>query len=245
MKAGETVYGPFINSGSTIACEVAGLCGFDFLMIDSEHGPTDVLLNRDLITAAEYRGCPPLVRVSNASYDLILRTLDVGAHGIMVPQVNTKEKAEAIAYAAHYYPEGLRGVASTRSSDYGFCSPFPRYFELANKRNLTIAQCENLAGVPYLDDICSVEGIDMIFVGPYDLSSSMGQPGQVGYDAIKEVVEKVLEATKKHGKLAGIFTKDAAEAKMYSEMGFRFIIVGTDIGCMVSGMKNIANTLKG
>ena len=94
MKNNGTVYGLFINSGSTIAVEIAGLAGFDFVLIDSEHGPTAVLDNRDLIAAAEYRDTVPIVRVSNGSDDLILRTLDVGAHGVMVPQVNTVEKAE-------------------------------------------------------------------------------------------------------------------------------------------------------
>lgn len=116
MKSGQAVNGIFINSGSSIACEIAGLAGFDFALIDSEHGPTDVLTNRNLITAAEYRGIAPIIRVSNKSEDLILRTLDVGAHGIMVPQVNTAEQAAAIVGAAKYYPEGHRGVATTRAA---------------------------------------------------------------------------------------------------------------------------------
>lgn len=239
MKAGHTVYGLFINSGSTIACEIAGLAGFDFALIDSEHGPTDVLLNRELITAAEYRGAAPIVRVSNGSSDLILRTLDVGAHGIMVPQVNTAEQARQIAEAARYYPRGHRGVATTRAADYGFCAPLSHYFELANQRNLVIVQCENTACVPRLDEICAVDGVDRVFVGPFDLSSSMGQPGKVEYASIREVANRVLEATDAHGKFAGIFTKDPAEARMYAEMGFRFIIVSTDISCMTSGVKTL------
>ena len=136
MADGETVYGIFINSGSTIAVEAAGLAGFDFVMIDSEHGPTMPQANRDLICAAECRDTVPLVRIPNGSYDMVLRTLDVGAHGIMVPQVNTADLAQAIADAARYSPEGNRGVATTRASDYGFCQPMSEYFRKANERNL-------------------------------------------------------------------------------------------------------------
>ena len=140
MANGEAVFGLFINSGSTIACEVAGLGGFDFVMIDSEHGPTDPLKNRDLIAAAEYRDTAPLVRVPNGSYDTILRTLDVGAHGVMVPQINTPEQAQKVAEAALYTPRGSRGVATTRAGDYGFFQPMSEYFSQANERNLVIVQ---------------------------------------------------------------------------------------------------------
>ena len=244
IRNGECVYGLFINSGTTIACEVAGLAGFDFVMIDSEHGPTDVVDNRDLIMAAEYRNTVPIVRVSNASSDLILRTLDVGAHGVMVPQVNDAQRAKDVANAAHYFPEGTRGVASTRAADYGFVTPLPHYFEQANERNLAIVQCENVKCVPHLDEICATDGIDIVFVGPYDLSATMGAPGKVGFEYIRDVVEKVLLSTKKYGKAAGIFTKDDQEAKHYKEMGFQFIIVGTDIGNYVGACRKTVAALK-
>ena len=244
MAAGETVYGIFINSGSTIAAEIAGLAGFDFVMIDSEHGPTAPLSNRDLICAAEYRDTVPFVRISNGDYDTVLRTLDIGAHGIMVPQVNTAEKAAAIANAARYSPLGNRGVATVRSSDYGFVQPIGDYFRLANERTTVVVQCENIAALPELDAICAVPGVDVVFVGPYDLSSSMGQIGKVDYASIRETADLVLELTARHGKIAGIFTKDVNEARAYSRMGFRFILVGTDIGCLSGGMKSIAKALR-
>lgn len=243
MAAGETIFGMFINSGSTIACEIAGLSGFDFVMIDSEHGPTNPLDNRDLIAAAEYRDTVPIVRVPNGSYDMILRTLDVGAHGVMVPQVNTQKQAEAAAEAALYTPEGSRGVATTRAGDYGFCQPMSEYFRQANERNLVIVQCENIKAVPHLEQICAVDGVDVVFVGPYDLSASMGIPGKVDYESIRQVADIVLEKTAENGKYAGIFTKNAREARMYADMGFRFIIVSTDISCLVSGCRGVADAV--
>ena len=95
-----------------------------------------------------------------------------------------------------------------------------------------------------MDEICAVDGVDVVFVGPYDLSSSMGTPGKVDYESIHETVDRVLEATAAHEKFAGIFTKDPEEAKFYEEIGFRFIITGTDISCMTSGIKAIAEKLK-
>lgn len=244
MAAGETVYGLFINSGSTIAAEIAGMLGFDFVMIDSEHGPTMPEKNRDLITAAEYRNTVPLVRVPNADYNMILRSLDIGAHGVMIPQVNTADKARAVVSAAYYSPTGNRGVAMTRSSDYGCGLPMREIFNKANERNMVLVQCENIVALKELDEICTVPGVDVVFVGPYDLSSSMGQLGKVDYDSIRETVDLVLEKTRKYGKAAGIFSKNAAEAKKYAEMGFRLVIVSTDINCLISGMCGIVNTLK-
>lgn len=245
MAEQQVVYGIFINSGSSIACEAAGLSGFDFALIDSEHGPTDVIENRELITACEIRGTAPIVRVKNGGYDTILKMLDVGAHGVMVPQVNDPDYAKQIVNAALYSPEGNRGIATTRSSDYGFYSPMSEFYQAANERNLVIVQCENIKALPYLDEICSVQGIDVVFIGPYDLSSSMGKLGHVAPGEIREIIDRVLACCKEHGKYAGIFTKDVNEAKQYANMGFRFIIVGTDISCMANGMKNIAGALRG
>lgn len=243
MQRGEAVYGMFLNSGSGIAAEIIGLSGFDFALIDSEHGPTDALDNRGLILAAEYRGTVPIVRVPNSGSDTILRMLDVGAHGILVPRVNTREEAERVARAARYYPQGARGVAGTRAADYGF-TPLSEYFGLANARTLVAVQCEDVACLPNLDAIAAVEGIDMLFIGPYDLSASMGAPGQVDYESIRDTVRKVLDAARRHGKLTGIFTKDAAEARAYAGMGFHFITVGTDIGNFAGACRGVMATLR-
>ena len=243
MERGETVYGMFLNSGSSVLTEVIGLAGFDFVLIDSEHGPTGVLDNRELVQAAEYRGTVPIVRVPNSSSDTILKMLDIGAHGILVPRVNTAEEASRVARAARYYPQGSRGVASTRASDYGF-TPLTDYFALANRRNLVAVQCADVACLPNLDAIAATEGIDLLFVGPYDLSSSMGAPGQVGYESIRDTVNAVLDAARRHGKLAGIFTKDPGEAAFYAELGMHLVIVGTDIQSFAGVCRNLVDTLK-
>ncbi len=243
MERGETVYGMFLNSGSPVLAEVIGLAGFDFVLIDSEHGPTGVMENRELIQAAEYRGTVPIVRVPNGASDTILKMLDVGAHGILVPRVNTAAEAEQAARAARYCPIGNRGVASTRASDYGF-TPLSEYFERANRRNLVAVQCEDVACLPHLDAIAATEGVDLLFVGPYDLSSSMGTPGKVAYEYIRETVDAVLAAAGRHHKLTGIFTKDPQEALFYARLGFRFVIVGTDIQSFAGTCRTLVSTLR-
>ena len=135
-------------------------------------------------------------------------------------------------------------MANARAADYGFESPLTHYFELANKRNLTIVQCENIAALPHLDEICREEGIDVIFVGPYDLSTTMGQPGKVGYEYIHEVTDAVIEACRKNGKAAGIFVKDAAEAHFYRDKGYQFIIVGIDVGMYAAACRNTVAKLR-
>lgn len=243
MQRGETVYGMFLNSGSSVAAEIMGLSGFDFILIDSEHGPTGPLENRELIMAAEYRNTVPIVRVPNSGSDTILRMLDVGAHGILVPRVNTRAQAEKVAMACRYSPRGTRGVAGTRASDYGF-TPLSYYFPLANERTLVAVQCEDIACLDELDEIAAVDGVDMVFVGPYDLSSSMGGLGKVSYGDIKEVVDRVLDATRRHGKLSGIFTKDPTEAKQYAKMGVNFIVVGTDIQNLAGACRGVMASLR-
>ena len=243
MARGETCYGIFLSAGSPVLAEIAALAGFDVLLIDSEHGPTGIWENLPMVQAAEYRGAVPIIRVPNKSSDTILKMLDIGAHGILAPRVNTAEEAAEIVRAACYYPEGLRGVASTRASDYGF-TPLSKYFGLANQRNLVAVQCEDVACLPNLDAITATPGVDLIFIGPYDLSASMGAPGHVAYEDIRDTVTAVLDAAKRHGKFTGIFTKDAEQARAYADMGFNLIIVGTDIQTFAGACRTITGTLK-
>lgn len=243
LTGGETIYGMFLNSGDPILAEVAALAGFDMVVIDSEHGPTGPMDNMPLIQAVEYRGAVPIVRVPNKQSDTILKMLDIGAHGILVPRVNTPEEARQVVKAVRYFPGGERGVASGRASDYGF-TPLTDYFGLANDRNLVAVQCEDVACLPHLDEIAAIDGVDVIFIGPYDLSATMGAPGRVAYEAIKDTVTAVLETVRRHGKAAGIFTKDAADARFYAGLGVQFIIVGTDIQNFAGTCRTLVGALK-
>lgn len=243
LRSGDCIWGVFANGLSPELVEIMGLAGFDFIVIDSEHASSTPQHNRTLIMAGEARGVSMFTRVPCQESSVILRNLDVGAQGLLVPQVNSRQEAEAIARAARYYPEGFRGVATPRASDYGMSGSILDYMAHANENLLLAVQCENIACVEHLDEIAAVPGIDVIFVGPFDLSQSMGIPGQVNAPGIRAVAAQVLDATARHGKYAGIFASTVEQALAYRDMGFRYIIVGTDMKYFASACKEAVRAL--
>ncbi len=229
LLSGECIFGTFANAISPEMIEMIGISGFDFIVVDSEHSSSSPETNRILMMAGECRDITMLTRVPNKMDSTVLRDLDVGAQGLLVPQVNSREEAEHIVAAANYFPLGMRGVTLPRGADYGVGVTPPQYFLHSNENLLIAVQCENVACIENLDEIASVPGVDVIFVGPFDLSQSLGIPGQLESDIIMDVAKKVLAATEKAGKHAGIFAMSPEQAKKYAAMGFRYIIVGSDL----------------
>jgi 4-hydroxy-2-oxoheptanedioate aldolase len=223
----KTALGSFVTCNAPDLVEILALAGFDFVIIDNEHGPMRQESSQHLIRAAEFRGITPIVRIPDSIEATILHILDVGAHGIQVPQVNDPETAQAIVHRSKYYPQGGRGVSFTRSADYGI-TDLGKYFDNANNQGMIITHCENTMCLENLDAICQIPGIDVIFLGPYDMSQSMGIPGQVTHPRIQQAAEKVLATTKKYGKAAGIFAGTGAIAKERAAQGFQYITVGLD-----------------
>ncbi|MDR1933013.1 MAG: hypothetical protein LBQ57_09375 [Spirochaetales bacterium] len=224
---GEAALGTFVNWNVPDVVEIIALAGFDFVVLDNEHGPLTHSSSQDLIRAAELRGITPIVRIPNTFESTILHTLDVGAHGIQAPQVNDAETAQDIVRRAKYKPAGSRGVAFPRSADFGM-TDLSKYFEYENSQVMIITHCENTACLENLDAICRIPEIDVIFLGPYDMSQSMGITGQVNHPLIQEAAQKVLGAAKKYGKAAGIFAGSGEAAKDFAKQGFQYITVGTD-----------------
>ena len=177
--------------------------------------------------AAERRGLTPIVRGPNRQESTILHFLDIGAHGIQVARVNTAETAATVVRNAKYYPTGRRGVAFMRSSDYGLTEP-ERYFERANEETLLVTHCENIECLEHLDEICQNPEIDVIFIGPYDMSQSLGLTGQVAHEKVEAAIQKALEITKRYGKVCGTFTGSGEIAKKRIEQGFRYVTIGLD-----------------
>ena len=224
---GKAALGTFISTNAPDLVEIAGITGFDFVVIDNEHGPIGHESSQHLIRAAELRGITPIVRIPNSLESTILHTLDVGAHGIQVPQVNDPETARRIVNCSKYYPLGRRGVAFPRSADYGL-TDLNKYFEYENSQVMIVTHCENAACLENLDAICQIPGIDVVFLGPYDMSQSMGITGQVTHPRIQEAARKVVETTKKYGIAAGIYAGSGAIAKERAAQGFQYIAVGSE-----------------
>jgi 4-hydroxy-2-oxoheptanedioate aldolase len=244
LRAGETIYGVFANGVSVEMVEIMALSGFDFITIDSEHAPSSDETNRLMVMAGDYRNTPVFIRTPNKLHSSILRSLDIGAQGLLLPQVNSAAEAEEIVEAATYYPGGFRGVGLGRGADYGIGLNLEEYFRHSNDNLLIAVQCENAAAVPRLDAIAAVPGVDVIFVGPFDLSQSLGIPGQINAPPVQGIVKAVLDTCVRHGKHAGIFTFSIAEAKHYAAMGFRYIIAGSDLNYLGEGCRNALRDLR-
>lgn len=243
LAEGKAALGSFAVCNSPDLIEILALSGYDFVVIDNEHGPMGHESSQHLIRAAELRGMTPIVRIPNTIESTILHTLDVGAHGLQVPQVNDAETARAIVSRSKYYPMGRRGLAFPRSADYGL-TDMVKYFEHENRETLIITHCENIQGLENLDSICQVPEIDVIFLGPYDMSQSMGISGQVTHPRIQEAAAKVVSCAKKYGKAAGIFVGSGAAAKERANQGFQYITIGTDAGLYAAKCKQEAEAFR-
>ncbi len=227
LNEGNAAIGTFIVCNAPDLVEIAGLAGFDFVIIDNEHGPMRAESTQHLIRAAEVRGITPIVRIPDRLESTILHTIDIGAHGIQVPQVNDANAANEIIERSKYEPVGKRGLAFPRSADYGMCD-INNYTDNANNETLIITHCENKICLDNLEEICRIPEIDVIFLGPYDMSQSMGVTGQVTHELVENAAKKVLKITKKYNKIAGIFAGNGEIAKKRAEQGFKFIAMGMD-----------------
>lgn len=228
MKKGEFVVGPFMKSRDPAMVEIVGLAGFDFAILDMEHSALSIESMEDLIRMAEVRGIDSIVRVPEISESAISGPLDAGASGVLVPHVDTKKQAEEVVYLSKFSPLGERGMdVFARAADYSHL-PKEIYLRQANKKTLLIVQIEGKKGVVNLDDILLVKGLDTIFVGPYDLSQSLGVPGEIDHPRVTEKIKQVVGKVKKAGLSLGIYVNDVRAAKKWIDLGVQFIALLVD-----------------
>jgi 4-hydroxy-2-oxoheptanedioate aldolase len=233
--------GTFFSMGSSAAVEALGIAGMDYVILDKEHGPYGVETIAEYIRSAEIRKITPLVRIKDFSRPSILRVLDVGAQGIIIPMIKTKEEVEKVIEYAKFFPLGNRGVALTRASSFGNVNSLEDYFKEANENILVLPQCETKECVENIDEILNVKGVDGIFIGPYDLSQSFGKPGQISDPTIQDAINKVLSACKKHNKCSFIYAPDKKTATDYFNRGFDSVAIGMDILIYIDVFRDIAN----
>ncbi|HQA59833.1 MAG TPA: aldolase/citrate lyase family protein [Tepidanaerobacteraceae bacterium] len=224
LQTGENVVGCIIQGAIPPLVEICGLVGFDFVFLDAEHGPLSVRECEELIRAAEARNIIPLVRVRKNDPELILRYLDVGAMGIIIPGVRNKEEAEQAVQAVKYYPRGNRGLSATRSSDYGLGMAMKDYVEYANQQTMVLAVIENVDAVNNIEEILGVDGMDGAIIGTSDLAQSLGYPGQGKHPAVQEAFKKALEGGIRVGKPIGGVVRAGETAKTYFEQGCKMAV---------------------
>jgi len=231
--------GTWLNLGSSDTAAIAGLAGFDWALIDLEHGSGDITDLLGQLNAMQAYKTGAIVRVPSCDAVLFKQVLDMGPSGLMVPNVETAEQARQAVRFVRVPPRGVRGAAtSTRNVGYGF--HYEQYIGEANDNLLTVAQIESRAGLENVDAIAEVDGIDVLFVGPTDLSIDLGLSSDPHDAQFGAALAKVTLAARKHGKLAGALVRDTAQARQYVELGYRFIALGSDRGMVVKGMKDNA-----
>lgn len=225
LRAGEQLTGTFIGLGSPTVAEIAAIAGADFVVLDCEHGGGGEEQVGPTVTAAGSYGLPVIVRVDEGSQARIGRALDAGAAGIMVPRVRSAAEAEAAIAAMHYPPRGTRGVASyNRSARWGK-SPDAL---VRPATQVGIIQIETAGALAEIEAIASLDGVDMLFVGPLDLSFALGLPRQWEHPEFVRALRTVVDVARRTGTTAGILGGDVAAAGRYAELGFTFVPVGGD-----------------
>lgn len=237
---GETALGFVCRSLSPVVVELIGLSGFDFVWIDMEHTTADFALVEHLCRAADATGIEALVRVPDKHPSSVLRALEAGASIVNVPQIESRDEAEAIVRAAKYHPLGQRGFcSSSRGTGYGYGGTAKEIFATANERVLTMAQIESRRGVERAPDICSVPNLDLIFIGLGDLSQSLGIVGHVDHPEVLQCARTVLAAARAGGKTAAMLVESPDVARMWQQEGVRVFACGVDISTLSKSLLSI------
>ncbi len=242
IKRGETLLGCWLNLGSSLTAEIIGLSGFDWLLIDLEHGAGT---EKDLLyqlQAMEHTKAAPLVRIESSDRQRIHRVLDLGAEGVMCPRIRNYTEAEQVARGLHYPPAGNRGVAKMVRTT-GFGRNFADYQKNEQEEIVGILQIETVEALDHLDRIAALDGIDVLFIGPSDLSMELGIFGKFENPLFVDAVKKTIKASRKYGKATGILLSDPDDFQIYHDMGIRIFACGSDATFVAAGSLNTFDKL--
>ena len=250
LQAGRCAVGSWVNTLSPVAAELMSAAGFDFLTVDAEHSAVDVPQTQVLFQAirAGNPDCAPLFRLPGNDYAITKRYLDAGAVGVIAPLINSPEQARELVRAVKYPPEGERGVGFCRANMYGI--HFDEAIANTNDQTLVCVQIEHIEGVRNIDEILSIPGVDAVFVGPYDLTASMGITAQFEHPDTQKAMRRIIEACKRHGIVPGVHVvqPDVAELVRRYKEGYRLIAYSLDITMLhracVDGLAEIRRQIK-
>ena len=237
----EAVIGIFMKASDPAFVEVAGRSGMDYVILDGEHGPVGIENMQNLIRAAYVSGVLPIVRVPGTMEHMISQPLDIGAAGVQIPQVrNASDIRDAVA-AAKFHPLGQRGVCRfVRAAGYSYV-PRERYFAEANQ-TLVIAQLEGAEAIRNIDEILDAGGFDILFIGPYDLSQSLGVTGDVQNPAVVREMRKIVEKARAKDVTVGTFVDNAESLAMWKAEGVRYLSYSVDVGLFYDKCLEVVNT---
>jgi len=226
LRSGRAVAGVFCTLPSPAAVEMLGIMGYDFVIIDAEHGPMDVETCEHMVRAADAADIVPVVRIALNISQNSLRYLDTGALGIQIPMVNTKEETERVVASTKYPPLGSRGLATTRASDYGVGVRLTEYVRVSNQETLVVVQIETLEALSNVKEIADVDMVDVVFLGPTDLSAALGFPGQATHPDVMASIEEAGKTILKSGKSVGTIARDREAYAHWRSLGFQYLATG-------------------
>ena len=246
LAQGAKPIGTFFELGSPSVIEALGRTGLDFVILDNEHGPFEAESSRDYCRAAENVGLTAIARVREVSRPAILKLLDVGVQGVIVPDVHTVDEVQKLIDYTKYYPIGKRGFCPSRKDGWGYDEmaqqSVPGQMAYWNREILLIPQCETAGALEHIEEIVSMEGVDGIFIGPFDLSISMGIPGQFDHPDFIAALERVQKVCKDAGKFCMIFAGNPAAVTERFQQGYDSVAYGLDASVLVAAFRaNLAD----
>ncbi|MBS7527410.1 hypothetical protein KHM83_12065 [Fusibacter paucivorans] len=240
----EVLVGLFYKFNSQAIVEMVGHAGFDFIIVDCEHSnyaPGEV---EGLIRAAECVQMSSIIRLRDATAEDVLHALDSGADGVQIPSIKSVDTAFDVCKSTKYFPEGNRGLSLTqRAANYSVWQGKESYYQHSNENSLVVVHVENIDMAHQIDKLLEVPQIDVVFVGPADLSQSMGKPGQMNDPEVVAVIEEVFKKVLAKGKAVGIYCGNQAAVKKYVDLGATYIAYGSDITVMASGLKTLKESI--
>jgi len=230
LRSKEILVGTLVSLPSPEVCELLASVGYDWLFIDAEHGAFNPQQAQTMLQAAG--SVPCLIRVPDDETIWIKKALDIGAAGVIIPQVHDANQAKKIITDCKYAPDGNRGIGIGRAHKYGI--DFERYLKNANRETAVVLQAESSEAVDNIADIVALDGVDAILVGPYDLSASLGRPGEIEHPIVQSAIEKIIGACKNANITMGIFGVSADAVMPYKEKGFNLLTVGIDTAFLIN-----------
>ncbi len=240
----EVVVGMFYKFNSQSIVEMVGNAGFDFVIIDMEHSNYSNYDVEGLIRAAECVGMSSVVRIKEAIPEDVLHCLDSGADGVQIPSITSIDTAKDVCLSSKYYPEGNRGLSMTqRAAMYTVWNKEISYIEHANQNSLVIVHVESKEIADKVDELLEISQLDVIFVGPSDLSQSMGKPGKSNDPEVVLVIEEVFKKTLAKGKAVGIYCATPNDIKKYVQLGATYIAYGSDVTAMAGALKSMKKSV--
>ena len=242
IYAGEIVHGCWLNLGSLVSAEIIGRAGFDWVLIDLEHGAGDTASMYAQLQVLENSDSSVIVRTDELSRSKVQHILDAGATGVMFPQLKEKAEADFAMRSMYYPPKGIRGMAkAVRATSFG--ANTDEYISNLGKNLVCVIQVETLEALDNIGSIAATEGVDVLFVGPNDLSLALGVFGQLQHPLYQEAVKSIADAAMKYGKVAGVLLQDPDEYDMYSAIGYHFLACGADATFVSRGAKQMVQRL--